>query len=142
MSILSSLNPMSLIGKGIDAISGYQQKKKEKEIIKVQAHAKLELAKQKGKTEITLKDAEWEAISVSKSDGTWKDEYVTLVVTWPLIGVLLGTMWQAFTGDDTILKGTLDGVKELKNLGMDFGLLMSMVVGAAISIKTVEAVRK
>lgn len=142
MSLLTWLNPSNLIGKGIDAVSGYQQKKKDKEILKIRAQSKLELAKQAGKTSITLKDQEWESISVSKSDSTWKDEYVTLVVTWPLIGVLAGSLLASCTGNTELLDGTLNGIKGLKELGMDFGILMTIVVSAAVSIKAAGVLRK
>lgn len=132
----------NLINKTVDAVSGYQQKKKDKEILKIQAQSKLELAKQAGKTSITLKDSEWESISVSKSDSTWKDEYVTLVVTWPLIGVLAGSLLQAFTGNTLLLEGTLSGIEQLTKLGMDFDILMTIVVSAAVSIKAAGVLRK
>lgn len=142
MNWLSILNPTNLIGKVVDSISSYQSKKKDKEISKIQAQSKLDLAKQSGKTEITLKDAEWEAISVSKSDTSWKDEYVTLVVTWPLIGILAGCLLDTFFGNRLLLEGTLEGIRQLKELGMDFGVLMTIVVSAAVSIKAVDKFRK
>lgn len=142
MTWLTLLNPAKLITSGIDAISGYQLKKKEKEIIKTQAEAKIALAKQSGATKIALSDTEWEAISVSKSDSTWKDEYVTLVITWPLIGILAGSLLNALFGNDLLLVGTLDGIERLIALGLDFGILMTIVVSAAVSIKAVDKIRK
>lgn len=142
MNLLAWLNPTNLIGKVVDTVGDYQSKKKDKEIAKISAQSKIELARQAGQTDITLKDSEWEAISVSKSDSTWKDEYVTLIITYPLVGVLLGTLIQAFTGDSTLLQGTLDGVQGLLALGMDYGTLMTIVVSAAVSIKAVGAIRR
>jgi hypothetical protein len=141
-NLTALLNPANIFGSIVTAISAYFLKKKEKQILETQAKAKIEVAKAAGETQIALKDAEWEAISVGKSDSTWKDEYVTLVVTWPLIGILGGSLWKAFSGNDTLLIGTLDGIRELTNLGMDFGLLMTIVVSAAVSIKVADKMRR
>lgn len=142
MSWVKLLNPANIFGALISAISGYQIKKKEKEILKTQAKTKIEMAKITGTNEIALKDAEWEAISVDKQDSTWKDEYITLVMTWPLIGIMLGAVLKTFFNNDQLLVSTLEGIKELQALGMDFGLLMTIVVSAAVSIKVADKVRR
>lgn len=142
MSLLAMLNPTNIIGKGIEMIGNYQMKKKDIKMVATQAQAKLEMAKLAGKTEIALKDSEWEAIAQAKSDSTWKDEYVTLIITAPIVGVLGGSIWNAFTGNSRLLDGTLAGIDGLINLGMDYGVVMTMVVAAAVSVKAVGTLRK
>lgn len=139
MNIFSWLNPANLIGKGIDAISGYQVKKKEKEIIKIRAQAKLDQAREQGNQDVTLTDAEWESIAVSKSDSTWKDEYVTIVFTAPIVVLLFGSMASSYGTDISLVDATLEGVRALKELGIDFGTTTYAIVLAAIGLKVWRA---
>jgi hypothetical protein len=89
------MNWLSLIA----PIANIFTKKEERKKVKVEGEAKLAIAKQKGETDITLTDQEWEAIGVGKQDSTWKDEYVTIVVTSPILLIIVGSVWYAFTED-------------------------------------------
>jgi len=80
------------------------------------AKAKIAEAKLKGQHEVTLSDAEWEAIT-------------------PIVLLLLGSLWLAFTGDARLLNGVNQGIKALQTLGVPMGLLMEAVVFAAIGLK-------
>ncbi len=135
MSLLNWLNPANLLGKVVDKVGEYQLKKKEKEILKVSAKHQIDLAKQNGDTAITLTDSQWEAIAMEKSDATWKDEYVTIVFTAPVVLVLAGAIWSAFTGNATLLNGTLSGVEQLKQLGISWDDLTYAIVLAAVGLK-------
>ncbi len=125
-SFLSSLvSPVS------DVIGKYQDRRKAAET----AEAKIAKARLEGEQTLTLTDAEWENIAVGKTDSSWKDEYVTLIITFPIVGILGGALWLAFTGDGRVLDGVKAGITELQALGVDFGTLMSAVVFAALGLK-------
>ena len=124
-----------LIGKVIDSVTGYQNKKKDKEIVKIKAQSKLAIAKQAGDKEIALTDAEWEAIAVSQNKETWKDEYITLVITWPILGLLLGSISMVFRDDPRLVDATILGITKLQEVGVDMGMLMMPVVLAAVGLK-------
>ena len=126
-----------IIGNLIDAVSGYFQKKQEIKAASATAKVKLESQKISGQQSLELTDAEWEAISANTQNNSWKDEYVTIIITSPIVLILLGSVFAAlgYSAGSEILKGTLSGISELKNLGMDFGLLMNAVVFAAVGLK-------
>ena len=84
-------------------------------------------------------DKEWEALSKEAESGTWKDEYVTIIITLPIPAIMIGAVYQAFTGDATLLVGINEGIGHLKNLGLDMGELMYIVVLAAVGIKGVKS---
>ena len=113
-----------LVGKWID-------RKQVKDGLK----SKAAMAKQSDATNITLTDAEWEAINQQVSDGTWKDEFVTLVVMWPFLGIFGGTTYLAFTEDARLLDGTLAGIQALQTLEVDVAFLMNAVVLAEVGLK-------
>lgn len=109
-------------------------KREERKIVKEQAKGKLALAKTNNKKEITLTDQEWESISASKQDTTWKDEYVTVVCTSPYMLIIIGSIASSF-GHQEILTGALSGIKELKAQGVDVGHMVEVVVYAAVGLK-------
>lgn len=117
----------------------FVKKSERKQAIKT-AQAKILQAQVEGQNEITLQDREWEAIMAQKTDSTWKDEYVTVIITSPIIGLIAGAVWTAFTGDTTLLTGTKDALVALKQAGIDMGVLMQVVVYAAVGLKFVKGV--
>lgn len=124
-----------LLSPVIKGISGYFGKKQDIKKAKITGDAKLALRKQSGDVEITLTDAEWEATAVKGLTESWKDEYVTIIITAPIVGVMVGAVWNAFTGNDRLLMGTLAGIKELNALGLNWDTLTMAVVFAAIGLK-------
>jgi hypothetical protein len=97
--------------------------------------AKIAIVKSTDATQVTLTDAEWESISKQLELDSWKDELATVVVLYPLVGIMLGSVVAAFTGDTRLLTGTVDGIKALKEVGIDMSELMLIVVLAAVSLK-------
>lgn len=126
------------IAKGI---FGFFSKKQEIKKLAKSAQSKLEANKAAGELQLKLTDAEWDAIAVKGLDNSWKDEYVTIIMTIPIPLILIGSVMTAlgFVSGAQIVAGAIDGIKELKELGMDYGLLLNMVVGAAIGIKMLRS---
>lgn len=114
-------------------------KKEERKQAAESAQAKITQAKINGDKEITLTDAEWEARSVDANAGSWKDEYLTLIITSPIVMILAGGVWFAFTGDARLLEGANEGIKALTNTGVDMGDLMYAVVLAGVGLKVWRA---
>lgn len=137
------MNIMGGIAKGIGAIvspiANIYLKKQERKTKKIEVDGKVALAKQNGENEVAIGVSDWESRSKSNENETWKDEYVTLVVTLPLVLILLGAVYFVFTGDDRLLKGAQLGIQSLKDIGLDMGELMYVVVFAAVSIKAYKS---
>jgi len=136
MSWLSYLNPIKAV---VDAVaSPVKSVLNKRETTKQQhqqAKAKYEQAKLNSKTHVTLTDAEWEALSKTNENNTWKDEYVTIIITFPLLCLMIGGIWLAFTGDSRLLDGTNLSLERLSSAGVDMGFLMNTVVLAAVGLK-------
>lgn len=119
----------------VNGVSGYVSKKQEITANKEKAIAKLKNSKQEGQQHIILTDAEGEAMLANGLAASWKDEYVTIVITFPIVLIMLGTLYFAFTQDDRMLKAGVESIKALESAGVDMGFLMEAVVLAAISLK-------
>ena len=87
-------------------------------------------------------NAAWEASTGRSMENGWKDEYVTVVVTFPLWQIFIGNLLYAFTGRDAILKANAASLTQIGEL-MDtpYGQLMMVVVLAAVGIKGLKVLR-
>ena len=95
---------------------------------------KIQQAQVDGENSLNLTDAQWEAVNANSQSGTWKDEYVTVVCTFPYVFIFLGAVVAAF-GNDALLTGSMTGVTKLEGIGVDVGHLCEVVVYAAVGLK-------
>lgn len=127
-----NFNPVSLVLEPLmEIFKARQELKANKEL----AQAKVKQASIEGQTQLEMTAAEWEALAVAQTANTWKDEYVTIVVTAPLILLLIGGIYGTLTGDTSLLAGVTAGIVAIESTGVDMGLLMNTVVFAAIGLK-------
>jgi len=124
-----------VISSVVSGVSGYFKTKAETKKAAVVAKAKLEINKADNEHQVTMTDSEWEALAQKGQGDTWKDEYITIIITSPIVGVLVGAVWNAFTGNRKLLDGTLEGIAQLKSLGLNWDTLTTAVVLAAIGLK-------
>ena len=123
----------------VSSVSDVFTKKEETKQIKKTAETKLASAKLNNEASVTLSDAEWESITASGMDKTWKDEYITVIVTMPFPMLIAGGVMLAFTGDDRLMNGTVDGINALTAAGVDVGFMMTAVITAAVGLKVWRA---
>jgi hypothetical protein len=98
-----------------------------------QAEAKIKLAKQQGDQELSLKDQEWEALAIKATEGTWKDELITLVFMGVFVIFIFGGLAAAF-GFPGTLNGLAIGINALTAAGVDLGFLMEAVILAGLGL--------
>jgi hypothetical protein len=99
---------------------------------------KIALNKQAGEQQHQLNQDEWEAIGKRSENETWKDEYITIVITSPFVLLFAASVVSAFTGDMRYIDAVNAGILNLTNLGVDLGKLMYVVVLAAVGIKATK----
>lgn len=119
----------------VSPISKAYQSGQERKKAADSAKAKIALAKQNNDYNLKLNDAEWESLSKKSENETWKDEYVTVIVTSPFVLLFMASIISGWTGDMRYLNAVNLGITNIKNLDVDLGELMYLVVVAAVSIK-------
>jgi hypothetical protein len=127
-----NFNPITA---GIEAVGGYFTKREERKQNKESGVSKLKQMKVSSATEVTLSDAESEAIMAGGLNDTWKDEYVTILITAPYALLIVGAVFLVFTGDDRLLVGAQKAIEGMEKVGVDIGFLMEAVVLGAIGLK-------
>jgi hypothetical protein len=140
MSVLSVLG--SFFGAVANPISKVFQAKEERKKAVETANAKLAQAKQDSSYKLDLSDSEWEAISKQGEKDSWKDEYVTVIITSPFVLLFIAGMVSGYTGDLKYIGAVNAGIESLKQLDVDLGDLLKIVVLAAVSIKGIGLIRK
>ena len=125
----------SALGAIARPVVNYLGKREERKGAAKVVEGKIALAKVEGHQSIELKRAEWENIAVESTKDSWKDEYVTLIITSPLLLIILGSVYAAFTGDTRLLDSATVALSTLAELGIDMGQMMLLVVLAAIGIR-------
>jgi len=119
----------------ISPIAAIFQSREERKIAKIDAQALIAQAKQNGDTQITLTDAQWESISAKGLGDSWKDEYITIVITSPIVLIIVGAVILALTGDARLLSGSVNAIKQLDLIGINMSDTIETVVFAAVGLK-------
>jgi len=81
----------------------------------------------------------WETVAGESMKGSWKDEYVTIVVTFPILQMFVGNLMFALTGNTEIMRASDASFEQLGlMMGTPYGDLMMTVVLAAVGIKLLK----
>ena len=129
------MNILGVVPTLVKGVTEVFKARETRKLTQVTAKSKLAAAKQGNEHEVTLTDAEWESLNVDKLDRSWKDEYVTIIITCPIPLILIAAIVAAFTSDTRTLDGVTAGLTALSTLGVDMGFLMNAVVLAAVGLK-------
>lgn len=86
--------------------------------------------------------AAWELVKAQSEGGSWKDEYITVVITLPVVVTFLAVLWSAYTGDKAAADAAKAAVDAVKELVPSYDDLLYMVCLAAVGIKGVKQVFK
>lgn len=138
MSLLSNLNPLGWVQAVAKPISeGYQAKQARRQAYET-GQAKLTNNRQENAHQLELTDAEWEAISVRQNTDTWKDEYVTIVMTLPIISTFAGVFWGTLKGNAALLEAVAAANSSLLELMPNYQYIAASVILAAVGIKALK----
>ena len=121
----------SLLGALAAPISKAYQAKQTRKAATESAQAKLKLAGQEKRFELSLKEAEWEALAKQQEQSSWKDEYVTVAA-----------LISGYSQDMRYIEAVSLALESLKALGVELGELLKIVVLAAVSIKGMGLLKK
>jgi len=128
----------TLVSPLVDGFKAVQSRKKAKE----SAKAKLKMAKQTGDYNLQMTDTEWEALGKNSEKDSWKDEWVTLVLTLPIPVIFFAAIASAYTGNSAFVDAVKSGVEAILTLMPNFHDVLEIVVYAAVSIKGVSSLTR
>lgn len=121
----------ALISPVFNTIQNYQSRKKAKE----SAKAKLKMAKQNNDYNLQLSDAEWQSLGKQAESDSFKDEWITIIITIPIPIIFFGAILSAYTANPIYIESINAGIDALKLLLPNFSKMLEVVVYAGVSIK-------
>ena len=120
----------TLIGVGSNVLNKRTERIQNKDNIA----GRIALAKQEGQDRIELSLAEWENLKAKNENGEWKDEFVTVIILTPFITSMLGALLAPF-GLTELAEASTNQFMAIKDMGIDYSLILVMVISAAIGIR-------
>ena len=81
-------------------------------------------------------DADWESKMAEASANSWKDEYLTIVLTLPIIAV----GYSIVTGDQSVIDRLNDGFMALERLPEWYQYLLFLACSSAFAVKGADKI--
>ena len=129
------MNPiLGFLGTLVKPVTDIYAKRQEIKQAKQVFKAELKKKQVDNSHKIEISDQYWEAIAAEKAGDSWKDEYVTLVITAPIPGIFLGGMLETFGYGRAMLDGILVGITQINAIGGTYGFLLEATVLAALGL--------
>ena len=128
MSILTLLAPL------VSPVAKLFEKREERKQAKETIKGKIAQSKQNGETSLVLSKAEWELTGQKLQDGTWKDEFITLVVFSPFITTLAGAVLAVF-GKPELSIAAAEMMKQISGMNIDYGNLLYITALAGLGLR-------
>ena len=93
-------------------------------------------AKHQAKMSVIQNDADWESKMADASANSWKDEWFTILLSNPLLGI----GWGIVVDDVTIIDRVSEGFKALEMLPDWYSYLLFLAVSASFGVKGVDKI--
>ena len=120
----------TVLGMGANVLNNRTERIQNKDNIQ----GRIALAKQEGQDRIELSLAEWENLKAKNENGEWKDEFVTVIILTPFITSMVGALLAPF-GLPELAEASTNQFVAIKDMGIDYSLILVMVISAAIGIR-------
>lgn len=93
---------------------------------------------QQRKLQAIQNESDWESKMAEASSSSWKDEYLTIILTLPLIAV----GYAVATGDTSVIDRVHQGFAALERLPEWYQYLLFLACSAAFGIKSADKVMR
>jgi len=127
-----------ILGAVVAPVAKIFQKREERKAVVGKIKAQAQAAEVDGKIAVKMSKADWEIVSKNAEPTTWKDEYITLLITSPLLVIFIGNIAAAFGFGTALIDANTASLQAIKAVGIDMGELMLVTVLAAIGIKAIR----
>ena len=126
------INPISIIA---SAVGGIFTKREERKCMEKQIDGKIAMQKQGGETQVIFNEQELDAISKRNEADSWKDEYLTLVMTSPLLTTFFGVFIGVAFNMPEIIEGVTAANKALLELVPNYQELLGATIFAGLGLR-------
>jgi len=129
---------VSVLSQAISPVMGYFEKKEQRKTTEKGIAGKIAMKKDDNAAQVDFNNQEWEIISKRGEPDSWKDEWVTIVITMPLVFHYLSVFFGVLLNRPEIIEASSAALVSFKDLVGDYGLLLTIVICAALGIKVLK----
>lgn len=86
--------------------------------------------------------ADWELEAIRASKGSWKDEYLTLILSSPIALQIIGSVVYQFTDDTKLLDSANQIYDAFHRVGLDYTQIMLLIIGASFGVHMNRTIQK
>lgn len=122
----------------VSPLAKVMEKREERKQAVATIRAETQRSATDGDVAVSLSKAQWEILSKQGETDTWKDEYITLVITSPILMIIGGSLQSAFGYGTEMLDAVSIALATMEQAGVELGPLMLYTVLAAIGIKAIR----
>ena len=125
-------NPISAIA---GVIGGVFEKREERKKVKVSLAGKLALQKDGNTAQSQFNDQEIDMLSKINEGESWKDEYLTVIITMPIPVLFISVFIGVLLGNPLLITAATNSIDAIKELIPDYGTLLYVTVAAGLGIR-------
>jgi hypothetical protein len=126
------INPISAI---IGAVGGFFGKREERKSMEKQIDGKIAMQKQGGETQVIFNEQEIDAISKRNEGETWKDEYITIIMTMPLLVLFFSVFIGVLLNKPELIDAAIKANAAVKDLIPNYQELLGVTITAGLGLR-------
>ena len=127
-----SWNPIIAVAQVVGGMFG---KREERKSLEKSIDGKLALQKDGNTTQVVFNEQEIDAISKRNEGKSWKDEYLTIVMTMPLITTFFGVLASVFLNKPEIMEAVTASNEAIKQLVPNYQELLGATIVAGLGLR-------
>jgi hypothetical protein len=125
-------NPISAIA---SVIGGVFEKREDRKKVKISLAGKLALQKDGNTAQSQFNDQEIDMLSKINEGESWKDEYLTVIITMPIPVLFISVFIGVLIGNPLLIDAAMKSIDAIKTLIPDYGTLIGVTVAAGLGIR-------
>ena len=126
------INPISMV---VSAVSGFFGKREDRKAMEKSIDGKIAMQKQGGDTQVVFNEQEIDAISKRNEGETWKDEYITIVMTMPLVVLFFSVFIGVLFGKPELIDAAIKANAAVKELIPNYQELLGFTITAGLGLR-------
>jgi len=130
-----SWNPIVAVA---SVVGGFFNKREESKQLERSINGKIAIQKNDNQTQVVFNEQEIDVISKRNEGNTWKDEYLTIVMTSPLITTYVGVLIGVLLARPDIIDAVTQANKAFSELVPNYQELLTLTIVAGLGLRAIK----
>ena len=126
------LNPFVAVA---EVVGGFFGKREERKSMEKAIDGKIAMQKQGNQTQVVFNEQEIDAISKRNEGKTWKDEYITIIMTMPFVTLFFAVFVGTLLGKPELIDAAIKANDAIKTLVPNYQELLGVTIMAGLGLR-------